>query len=150
MKRTTDDRLLRLAAGVLDRIREHAESGYPEEVCGGLLGDARDGGVRVIDAVPLDNVRGDERRRRYLIAAEDVLGLERRAASAGVQVVGFYHSHPDASAVPSEFDREHAWPWYTYLIVSVRSGRAGATQAWRLAESRERFESVSFREPAGG
>ncbi len=150
MKRTTGDRMLRLAAGVLDRIGAHAESGYPEEVCGGLLGDAREDDVRVIDAVPLRNVRDDERERRYLIDPVEVLGLERRAESAGVQVVGFYHSHPDASPVPSEFDRENAWPWYIYLIVSVESERAGAARAWRLAESRERFEPVSVREPGGG
>ncbi len=142
--------MLRFAAGVLERVREHAESGYPEEVCGGLLGDARDGDVRVIDAVPVSNVRADERRRRYLIDPGAVLELEKRAEAAGVQVVGYYHSHPDAAAVPSEFDREHAWPWYIYLIVSVESGRAGVTRAWRLAESRERFEPVSLREAGGG
>ncbi len=150
MRRAARGRELRFAAGVLGRIRDQAESGYPEEVCGGLLGDAREGAVRVIDAVPLSNARDDERRRRYLIGPDAVLGLERRAESAGLQVVGYYHSHPDAPAEPSEFDRAHAWPWYVYLIVGVQSGRAGPVRAWRLAESRDRFESISFREPSAG
>ncbi len=150
MKPTASDCVLRFAAGVRDRIRRHAESGYPEEVCGGLLGEAGAGEVRVIDAVPMSNVRPDERRRRYRIDPGAVLGLENQAAATGVQVVGYYHSHPDAPAVPSEFDRESAWPWYIYLIVSVESGRAGVARAWRLAESRERFEPVSFRAAGGG
>lgn len=148
MRGAARERELSFAAGVMGRIRDQAESGYPEEVCGGLLGDAREGAVEVREAVPLSNARDDERRRRYLIGPEEVLGLERRAESAGLQVVGYYHSHPDAPAKPSEFDRANAWPWYIYLIVSVESGQAGPARAWRLAESRDRFESVRFREPA--
>lgn len=136
-----------MTRGILDGIGRHAEGGYPEEVCGGLLGRVRgDGGIEVLEAPPLTNAREEHRRRRYLVGPDDVLGLERRAEAAGLKVVGYYHSHPDAPARPSEFDREHAWPWYIYLIVSVADGRAVDTLAWRLANGRERFFPVQLSE----
>ncbi len=136
---------LRLERGVLARIYEHAAAAYPEEACGGLFGQAVDGEhVEVVEAAPVANTREDERRRRYLIGPEDVLALEKRAAAAGVEVVGYYHSHPDAPAEPSEFDRAHAWPWYVYLIVGVAGGRAQDVRAWRLANSRAAFEPMKI------
>lgn len=135
---------LQLRGGVLERIRQHAERGYPEEVCGGLLGRREAGGrVVVQDLTELENQRTDERTRRYLIGPEDVAELERTAAAKGLTVVGYYHSHPDAAAIPSDFDREHAWPWYIYLIVSVRSGQLRDARAWQLKDDRSAFEPVA-------
>ncbi len=137
--------MLVIGAEVMEAIRRHAEGGYPEEICGGLLGSvAGDGSIEIVEAAPIDNIRDDERGRRYLIGANDVLRLEKRAEAAGSQVVGYYHSHPDAPAVPSEFDREHAWPWYTYLIVSVVDGAAREARGWRLADDRQRFLSIAL------
>lgn len=134
---------LRLANGLLDRIREHAEGGYPEEVCGGLLGAREAGGaVHVKDLVPVENARNQERSRRYLIGPEDVVRLEKAAEERGLAVVGYYHSHPDAAAIPSDFDREHAWPWYIYLIAAVRSAEMYDVRAWRLKDDRSVFEPV--------
>ncbi len=96
----------------------------------------------MIEAVALTNVREADRHRRYLIAPDDVLALERRAAAADLEVVGYFHSHPDAPARPSAFDREHAWPWYVYLIVSIAEGRATEARAWRLSPDREGFDAV--------
>ena len=136
--------MLAIGDEVLNVIRRHAEAGYPEEVCGGLLGSvAGNGSIEIVEASPIDNTREDERGRRYLIGPDDVLQLERRAEAAGSQVIGYYHSHPDAPAVPSEFDREHAWPWYTYLIVSVVDGEARDARSWRLADDRQRFNEQS-------
>lgn len=136
---------LELGPAILSRIRGHAEAGYPEEVCGGLLGERRaDGVVEIRDALPLANARERERRRRYLIGPDDVLACERRAARVGLEVVGFYHSHPDAAAAPSEFDRENAWPSYIYLIVSVGNGHAKDAAAWRLADDRSSFSRVKM------
>ncbi|NIN72643.1 MAG: hypothetical protein GTO46_12120 [Gemmatimonadetes bacterium] len=130
---------------VLALICRHAEAVYPEEAPGGLLGTAHDETtVEVVKAVPLHNARNEERRRRYLIGPDDVLALERHASEAGLQVVGYYHSHPDAPPVPSEFDREHAWPWYVYLIVSVVDGRTTDARAWRLSDDREAFEAIEM------
>ena len=116
---SAEDVLQRLQRAVA-RVVAHIEAVYPEEAPGGLLGIVGDdAAIEVVEAIPSDNIREDERRRRYLIGPDDVLALERRASDAGLQVVGYYHSHPDAPAAPSDFDREHAWPWYVYLIVSV-------------------------------
>jgi len=129
---------------VLSGISEQLGAAYPEEACGGLLGRVvDDGDVEVVEAVSLANAREDERRRRYLIGPDAVLALERRAEKAELQVIGFYHSHPDAPAAPSKFDREHAWPWYIYLIVQIQFGRVASTKAWRLTEDRERFAPVA-------
>ena len=134
---------LRLASGLLDRIREHAEGGYPEEVCGGLLGSREAGGeVYVQDLVPVENARNQDRNRRYLIGPEDVVQMEKAAEERNLAVVGYYHTHPDAAAIPSEFDRQHAWPWYVYLIAAVRSASMYDVRAWRLKDDREAFEPV--------
>ena len=138
---------LQLASGLMERVREHAERGYPEEVCGALLGAREaDGGVHVNELVPVENARDEERTRRYLIGPEDVIRLESAAEEKGLAVVGYYHSHPDTAAIPSDFDREHAWPWYVYLIVAVRSAKMQDALAWRLREDREAFEPVTVSE----
>jgi proteasome lid subunit RPN8/RPN11 len=128
-----------LGAESIALIREHLQASYPEEACGGLLGVTAEESVEVVDAVLLANVREAERHRRYLIGPDEVLALERRAKDSGLQVVGYYHSHPDAPPIPSEFDREHAWPWYAYLIASVENGSLTSWRAWRLADDRKRF-----------
>jgi proteasome lid subunit RPN8/RPN11 len=130
---------------VAAQIRDHVEAIYPEEAPGGLLGIVHDEAtIEVVEAVPSDNAREEERRRRYLIGPDDVLALERRASGTGLQVVGYYHSHPDAPPAPSEFDREHAWPWYIYLIVSVVDGRTADARAWRLSDHRDAFDGIEI------
>lgn len=135
-----------LDRSVLEAMRDHVADAYPEEACGALLGRTTDDGVAaVIVAEPIPNSRRDGRARRYLIGPDDVLKLERRAEATGCQVVGYYHSHPDAPPVPSDFDRENALPWYVYMILSVRAGRAGDLRAWRLSDDRRRFEAIDIR-----
>jgi proteasome lid subunit RPN8/RPN11 len=126
-------------------IRGHVEASYPEEAPGGLLGTVHGTTkIEVVHAIPADNARAEERRRRYLIGPDDVLALERQASAAGLQVVGYYHSHPDAPPDPSEFDREHAWPWYIYFIVSVVEGRTADVRAWRLSDDRAAFDAIEI------
>lgn len=133
--------MIHCAKGVIETIRAHARGGYPDEVCGALLGRVRDGGAReAVRAVPVKNERTGGRERRYLISPAAVLELEREAARAALELVGFYHSHPDHPAVPSAYDREHAWPWYAYLIIEVRGGQPGALRAWRLHDDRSSFQ----------
>jgi proteasome lid subunit RPN8/RPN11 len=128
-------------AGHLAAICRHAERGYPHEVCGLLLGemDQAAGRLTVRALRPTENLRADEARTRYLIDAESYRAAEREAAAQNLDIVGFYHSHPDAPPRPSEFDREHAWPAVAYLIVAVT--RAGADEAtgWVLADDRSHF-----------
>lgn len=136
---------VRLSGEARQSMRKQLEAAYPEEACGGLLAEPSDGAILdVVAAVAAANEHSDERRRRYLIGPDDILALEREAEARGLQVAGYYHSHPDAEARPSAYDREHAWPWYVYVIVSVREGRAVETRAWQLAEDRHAFLGVEI------
>lgn len=130
---------LRLPTRVAAEIHAELCRAYPEEGCGVLLGTEGSGRRDVVRAVPLGNQREDSRGNRYVISPEQFLAAERAARRDGLDVLGFFHSHPDHPARPSAFDLEHAWPWYSYLIVSVERGRAGDTTAWRLLEDRSRF-----------
>jgi proteasome lid subunit RPN8/RPN11 len=131
---------LRLRAIHTEQVHTHLCRAYPEEGCGVLVG--RDEGTeRIVERViPLDNRREEERSRRYLIPPEELLVVERDAREAGLDVLGFFHSHPDHPARPSAFDLEHAWPYYSYLIVSVAEGRVAGAASWRLVPDRTRFE----------
>ena len=131
----------------LNTIGRHASVSYPEECCGVLIGSADSAGagrgnhgVVVERILSVGNEREDSRHNRYVISPETLLAAQKEARALGLDVVGYYHSHPDHPAVPSEFDREHAWPGVSYLIVSVEKGRVAATRSWRLTDDRERFE----------
>lgn len=131
-------------------IRDEAARAYPEECCGVLLGRDGEAGSelrRVLEVRPVANARQGERGRRYLIAPEALLGIEKEAREQGLDVVGFYHSHPDHRAEPSDFDREHAWPWYSYVIVPVRRGAPGMPRSWRLADDRSGFHEETTNRP---
>jgi proteasome lid subunit RPN8/RPN11 len=140
---------LTLAGTDLAAIARHGERTYPEECCGFLLGTAADGATRVERLVPASNERQDSRHNRFVISPETVLAAHKEARAAGLSVVGYYHSHPDHPAQPSEFDREHAWPGLSYLIVAVREGQAGTARSWRLRDDRERFEEEEILAGAG-
>ncbi len=135
---------LHLAAADLEAIGRHAERTYPEECCGFLLGAAEAAATRVARVVPAANERQDSRHNRFVMNPETVLAAHKEARAAGLAVVGYYHSHPDHPAEPSDFDREHAWPGLSYLIVSVRGGRVDRARSWRLRDDRERFEEETL------
>ena len=119
-------------------IRAHGQKAYPQECCGFLVGV--DGDETVAHAViPAGNMRGDSPQNRYAIAPEELYAVDRAARSDGQGVVGIYHSHPDVAARPSEYDREHACPWYCYVIVSVKSGKADELRNWRLTDDASGF-----------
>jgi proteasome lid subunit RPN8/RPN11 len=124
----------------LEAVRRHAEAAYPEECCGFLLGLAGGASTAVERVVPVGNERQDSRHNRFLIHPETVLAAHKEARGLGLDVVGYYHSHPDHPAQPSEFDREHAWPGLSYVIVAVRNGKSAEARSWRLSDDRERFE----------
>jgi proteasome lid subunit RPN8/RPN11 len=132
-----------------EKIRRHGAETYPHECCGALLGrdseawsEAR--GREVLGLHALVNRRDDSPRNRFSITAEDVLDAEKVARQQSLDVVGWYHSHPDHPARPSEFDREHAWPWYSYIIVSVQNGAPQEMTSWRLSDDRAEFSSEAL------
>jgi proteasome lid subunit RPN8/RPN11 len=130
---------------VLAEIRAHGEESYPEECCGALLGATRGGDARVDRAERMRNASRELRRRRYEIDPRDYLSLERRVAGLGLTVLGFYHSHPDHPAAPSEHDRERALPFVHYLILTVSEGRAGEATSWVLADDGAAFEPETLK-----
>jgi proteasome lid subunit RPN8/RPN11 len=135
---------------VLERIRHHAAETFPYECCGALLGRDSEETREVLELFPLVNRRDDSPRNRFEVTANDVRDAEKAATAHGLEVIGWYHSHPDHPARPSDFDREHAWPWYSYVIVSVMAGKPADMTSWRLNDDRQNYspEAIEIRKSA--
>ncbi len=144
--------VLYLSKQLKQEIETRAVESYPHECCGALLGDDRKSRREALHVFPLVNRREDSPRNRFSITPEDFRAAEQAARARGLELIGWYHSHPDHPALPSEYDREHAWPWYSYIIVSVADRKPGEMKSWRLADDRARFEpeqiEVRFSSPA--
>jgi proteasome lid subunit RPN8/RPN11 len=141
---------LKMSADIAQKIRQHGADTYPHECCGALLGrDNVDGDTTTVGVqlplrevaalYPLINRRDDSPRNRFSVTAEDVREAEKVARDKNLDVVGWYHSHPDHPAKPSQYDREHAWPWYSYVIVSVANGKPADMTSWRLNDDRSDY-----------
>lgn len=126
---------LRLSEALADEIRRQGEAAYPAECCGALVGRVESQGKEVVRLAPAVNRRTDD-PHRYLIAPDDLRRLEADVRAAGLDIVGYYHSHPDHPAAPSAFDADHAWPWYSYVIVRIDRGRGAELASWVLADDR--------------
>jgi len=139
--------MLQLAAELLAQIHAHGEEAYPEEGAGFLLGAYDDNNNREVTTIfPLANSREEEaRHNRYLITPEDYLKAELEADRLGLSLIGVFHSHPDHPNRPSEFDREWAQPFFSYIITSVQSGKAMESRSWRLTEDRTKFEKEEIK-----
>jgi proteasome lid subunit RPN8/RPN11 len=131
---------LRISNAILRRIQAHGVETYPHECCGALLGNDGEAGREIVELVPLANRRNDSPRNRFEVTPADVQMAEKKAKELKLEVLGWYHSHPDAPARPSEFDREHAWPWYSYIIVSVQQREPCDTKSWRLRDDRSSYD----------
>jgi proteasome lid subunit RPN8/RPN11 len=127
-----------LAADAEAEIRRHGTETYPNECCGALIAS----GATIVEAFPLPNTTAEGPRRRFLIGPNDYRLAEARAAARGGTLAGFYHSHPDHPARPSETDLAQAWPNLTYIIVAVRDGRPEDLRFWRLRDDRSGFEEI--------
>jgi proteasome lid subunit RPN8/RPN11 len=136
-----------ISAELVEKIREHGVETYPYECCGALLGTDQDVSAydpqgsrkisrEVLSLFPLVNRRDDSPRNRFSVTADDVREAEKAASAQGLEVIGWYHSHPDHPARPSDYDRDHAWPWYSYFIVSVHTGVPQDMTSWRLKDDR--------------
>jgi len=122
-------------------IRQHGERDYPFECCGLMLGRFEGEGRKIVtETYSISNAREEAaKRNRFLIRPEELMRGEKYAREKGLDVVGFYHSHPDERAVPSKYDLEHAWPTYSYVVVSVEKGRAVDLRSWEMEPDRSRF-----------
>jgi proteasome lid subunit RPN8/RPN11 len=137
---------LELSTELLSQIQKHGETAYPEEGAGFLLG--LDGQPRrILTVLELPNRREDgSRHNRYLIGPKDYLQAESEADRLGLTLVGVFHSHPDHPDRPSDFDRDWAQPWFSYVISSIQNGQAVSSRSWRLLDDRSGFveESIKF------
>lgn len=133
---------VRITPATYQQITTHAEAGYPNEICGILLGSDSEGGRTISGALAIENsCAADEQYHRFLITPQDMFRAERLARQQQLDVVGVYHSHPDDEARPSTYDRDHAaWTEWSYVIISVEAGHATATRAWKLRDERDAFD----------
>jgi proteasome lid subunit RPN8/RPN11 len=135
-----NNRMVLLNEQVSAEIAAHAERDYPHECGGMLIGKFEEGKKAVIETFPLENAREEEARHdRILILPTDVLKAERYAREKKLEVVGYYHSHPDDRAVPSQYDLDHALPVWSYVIVSVIEGRVSNIRSWEMENDRSKF-----------
>jgi proteasome lid subunit RPN8/RPN11 len=131
---------LKIGQGDIGYIHEHAKDSYPEECAGALVGMNLDGMKIVVDVRRAENTHEEERSRRFLIEPLKIKEFDERAAEREMEVLGFYHSHPDHPAEPSDYDREHAWPIYSYVIASVAEDGVNEMRSWVLRDDRSGYE----------
>lgn len=123
-------------------IEKHGEATYPNECGGMLIGRFEaDGKKTVTETFPLENSSQEDQKNRVLILPKDVMKAERYARSLGLDVVGYYHSHPEDRAVPSQYDLDHALPVWSYIIVSVIDGKAVDVRSWQMEDDRSKFNA---------
>ena len=145
---------IRLAQELARRMCEEAMQAYPQECCGALIGreeSAETAGRQILSVLPLLN-RDDSPQRRFALSAVDVMEAERRSRAQNLDVLGWYHSHPDHPARPSATDLENALPWYSYTILSVVNGHVEDLRAWRLSDDRSGYleETVAIHSVSAG
>jgi len=162
--------MLRIAEQALEAIQKHAESGYPLEICGFLVGSASDdtrdareawpvrnaweedpeqraqlvAGLEAAGGASADRWESADTERRFLVSPADTVAMMKRARQEGMDLIGLYHTHPNHPAIPSDFDRDAAWPDWSYLIVSVREGKVAEERSWVLEEEERQFQEEAI------
>jgi proteasome lid subunit RPN8/RPN11 len=138
--------MISISEQLLENVREHGIRDYPYECCGLLLGRYEADAKVVRETYPISNAREESaKRNRFLIQPEELMRGERYARSKELEVVGFYHSHPDSPARPSQYDLEHAWPTYSYIIVATSEGHSGDLYSWEQEPDRSKFNPEEIR-----
>jgi len=135
---------LTLPKTLAQAIKEHGRETYPNECCGFLLGAL--GGEKVAEIARASNAREDSLTNRYLIPPVEFVRVQRDADARGLDIVGFYHSHPDHPAQPSAFDQAHAWPGYAYLITAIAHGEPEDLRGFRLDHVGGAFSEIVLEE----
>jgi proteasome lid subunit RPN8/RPN11 len=134
----------------MDQMREHLEAGYPNEACGALIGRVNAADREVAEFRGMRNVITDRPWDRYALDPLEQLRVQKDAESRGLEIIGFAHSHPDHPPIPSRFDAEHAWSFYSYLVASVQNGMLRVARSWRLDDAKAfQEESLEIDEVGG-
>ena len=138
--------MIRIENGPWQAMVAHAQSLYPDECCGVMLGAVEDGRKTVREAVPMENAYEGPRRTRYELRPEDLLRADREARSRNLDLVGVYHSHPDCGAYFSEADLKNSCPWYSFVVFSVMNGRFDHAHSWlpNLEQTAAEPEELSY------
>jgi len=133
--------MLCLSPEMEKNIRVDGETAYPNECCGVLIGEVDNSGIKTVKSTLTINNASEngEQYHRFLITPEDMMKAEQAARAKKLDVIGFYHSHPDHPSAPSGYDKDHALPFYSYVIVSVDNGKAQVLTSWELADDRSDF-----------
>jgi proteasome lid subunit RPN8/RPN11 len=138
---------LRIPISLARQIEREGSAAYPNECCGIMYGHDSEQGRNVEQLEAVANVFDEhERYHRFSISPQQLMVAEKKAGDAGQLVLGFYHSHPDHPARPSEYDREHGWPFYSYVIIAIAKGQPGAMTSWVLDEATETFAQQQIQE----
>lgn len=143
--RSAASRQTLIAAVAIETIRLHGVETFPDECCGALIAV----GGRIVEAFRLDNTTSGGAARRFRIGPDGYRQAEANARARGGTLAGFYHSHPNEAARPSAYDLEHAWPNFTYVIISVRAGTPGDITVWHLRDDRSGFDEGELIWPTG-
>jgi len=133
--------MIYISKEIKNLISTEGEKAYPNECCGVIYGRYDDCKKAVSIEPIINSSENAEQYHRFLITPEALLKAELKARERKLDIIGFYHSHPDHPAAPSEYDKEHALPFYSYGIVSVIKGRAEDFTSWELSDDRENFNS---------
>jgi len=128
-----------LSTDLYERIRQEGIAAWPAECCGVLVGRLEGDRRVVTNLYPQSNERDDSPHDRFLISPQMILQAEKQALKEGVDILGYYHSHPDCAAMPSRYDQDHAWPFYSYIIVSIRNRLPAEMTSWQLTDDRSRM-----------
>ena len=134
----------RLQSAAVEALKAHGQSGYPHESCGVLLGRLSGASLEVLEAHACANANADRAADRYLIEPQDQLRIEKDARARGLDVVGYYHSHPDHPSQASATDLAQSWEGVLYLILAVEKGQARRLQGWWRSSGEPAFTEVSI------
>ena len=133
-----------MSRSIFEKIRTHAEKVYPEECCGATLGISTEGIQEIKETIELFNTENVSRARRFLITPEQYLQVEKLARQRNLDLIGFYHSHPDHPPTPSKFDLDNALPSMIYFVVSVLNGSSDGICVWRLNDDRRGYSEQTM------
>ena len=124
---------------IIDQFSAHGEEEFPHECCGFILGNFKGDESISLEYLPATNTKEENRERRFLIDPMAYQKAEDKADEQDLSIISIVHSHPDHPDKPSEFDRKHAWPGFSYIIISVQDGKAVSFRSWQLNADRKFF-----------
>ena len=132
-------KVINITQAIVDAFTSHGEQDYPDECCGFILGNFKSNESIGVEYLPASNVKEENRERRFLIDPKVYQKAEDEADERNMSIISIVHSHPDHPDKPSDFDRDHAWPGFSYIIISIQHGKTVSYRSWQLNENRKFF-----------